>query len=259
MSKPNRYENSSSIKGAVIFLLAIVTLMQLIWPITHVGRSADGVDNPIMVLIYQFLYMTLMIAGIIVARDNHFLSRALALLGFGWIVTGIVYAFNQTASWALMTGYAMIALFQMMVVYILIRFIFTARTITRDVLYAACAIYLLLGSIFVPIYGLIESATFFPSGGVNGGIHAFSDGSIQPGEIFPWQTFIYFSYVTLTTLGYGDILPVNGWARSAVTTEAIIGVLYITVIMARLVGLYATQEIEEEILEIEELPDDSRS
>ena len=86
-------------------------------------------------------------------------------------------------------------------------------------------------------------------------MHAFSDGNIQPGEIFPWQTFIYYSYSTLTTLGYGDILPIQPWARAAATLEAILGVLYITIIMARLVGLYATSEVDEvveELLEREE-------
>ena len=239
--------DNKAIKGAVLYLLLLVTLVQMAWPITLIGQSADGTDNPLMVLIYQFLYMTLMVAGIIVARDNPTLSRNLVVLGILWLFTGMVYAFNQTASWALIAGYAVIATFQITVTFVLLRYIFTATNITRDILYAACAVYLLLGAIFVPIYGLIESLTFFSSGGLEGGIHAFSDGIIQAGEIFPWQTFIYYSYSTLTTLGYGDILPLSGWARAAATLEAIIGVLYITVIMARLVGLYASHEVEEAI------------
>jgi hypothetical protein len=52
-----------------------------------------------------------------------------------------------------------------------------------------------------------------------------------------WPQFIYFSLVTLTTSGYGDILPVSGWARALANVEQVIGVLYIAVLMARLVGL----------------------
>lgn len=241
-SRPsNSAAGEDAIHGAVIYLLLLVTLVQMIWPITLVGQAADGTANPIMVLIYQLLYMTLMIAGILVARDSRLLSRTLIVLGIGWLVTGIIYAFNQTASWALITGYVVIAAFQITVTYVLLRYIFAARTVTRDVLYAACAVYLLLGAIFVPTYGLIESATFFQSGGLNGGSHAFDDGVIQPGQVLPWQTLIYYSYSTLTTLGYGDILPVSPWARAAATLEALVGVLYITVIMARLVGLYASR------------------
>lgn len=247
VNQTNGKQDNKAIKGGVIYLLMLITLVQIIWPITLVNPSPDGTDNPVFVLLYQVLYMSLMVAGIIVARDNRWLSRMLVVLGVGWLVTGVFYIFNQTASWALFSGYGVIGVFQAMVTYVLLRFIFSSRTITRDVLYAACAVYLLLGAIFVPIYGLIESAAFFQTGALDGGLHAFDDGVIQAGEVFPWQTFIYYSYSTLTTLGYGDILPISPWARAAATLEAIIGVLYITVIMARLVGLYASHEVEDVI------------
>jgi voltage-gated potassium channel Kch len=48
----------------------------------------------------------------------------------------------------------------------------------------------------------------------------------------------YFSYVTLTTLGYGDITPILPAARSVTILEAILGQLYLTIVLARLVGLY---------------------
>ncbi|MCZ6631886.1 MAG: ion channel [bacterium] len=52
-----------------------------------------------------------------------------------------------------------------------------------------------------------------------------------------------YSYATLTTLGYGDITPTTLWAGSFAGLEAIVGVLYIAILMARLVGLYAHQKI----------------
>ena len=51
------------------------------------------------------------------------------------------------------------------------------------------------------------------------------------------QGFLYFSVVTITTLGYGDITPIHPWARSAVMLEAIIGPLYLAILVARLVSL----------------------
>jgi hypothetical protein len=48
----------------------------------------------------------------------------------------------------------------------------------------------------------------------------------------------YFSFVTLTTLGYGDIRPLTSFARTACWLEAVIGQLYLTVLIARLVGLH---------------------
>ena len=53
--------------------------------------------------------------------------------------------------------------------------------------------------------------------------------------------------MTLTTLGYGDIVPVTLWARSLVSLEAIIGVLYVTIILARLVGLYIASDADAQV------------
>jgi MFS-type transporter involved in bile tolerance (Atg22 family) len=53
-----------------------------------------------------------------------------------------------------------------------------------------------------------------------------------------WQQFVYYSLVTLSTAGYGDILPSNMWARMLAGLEATIGVLYVAILVARLVSLY---------------------
>jgi nicotinamide riboside transporter PnuC len=70
------------------------------------------------------------------------------------------------------------------------------------------------------------------------------------GTAITWHQLIYYSYVTLTSTGYGDILPVSLWARSAATLEAILGILYITVIMSRLVGIYSTDRRSESDLNL---------
>ncbi len=58
--------------------------------------------------------------------------------------------------------------------------------------------------------------------------------------IYPFKIYelFYFSYTTLTTLGYGDIRPISAIARSFAISEAIIGQLYLTILVARLVGLH---------------------
>ena len=57
---------------------------------------------------------------------------------------------------------------------------------------------------------------------------------------------IYFSFVTLTTLGYGDISPVSSLARSLTITEALIGQVFLAVVIARLVGLQISSGIKED-------------
>ena len=58
------------------------------------------------------------------------------------------------------------------------------------------------------------------------------------------QAVVYFSFTTLTTLGYGDIVPVHPLARSLAYLEAIVGPLFVAVLIARLVALQVTSETE---------------
>ena len=68
--------------------------------------------------------------------------------------------------------------------------------------------------------------------------------SWQPGSISftdgadIWSTSIYYSLVTLTSLGYGDILPISPLARVVAGLEAVVGVLYIAVMIGSIVGTY---------------------
>ena len=234
----NKDTTSPAIQGRVIYVLGLVALVQSIYPIT-----ADG--SLLTQLIYQVLYASLLVVGILVARDQPVYTRLLTIFSIGWLFGGVIYAFNSDAIWASLLAYGSIVPFQCLVALVLVKFIFSVHQVNRDVIYAASAVYLLIGAIFVPIFGIIETITFAQTGG----LHAFTEPGISSGELFPWQTFIYYSYATLTTLGYGDVLPVTMWARSVATLEAIVGVLFITIIMARLVGLYASQEIEQDLEE----------
>jgi len=111
----------------------------------------------------------------------------------------------------------------------LLRFILRAPTVDSEVLAAGVATYLLLGMLWMFLYllvGFVEP-------------HAFSLPSSAAGKttLDPFNAF-YFSFVTLTTVGYGDILPVMPIARMLAVVEAVTGVLYLAVLIARLVTLY---------------------
>ena len=221
--------------GRVIYLLAIIALIQTFYPITE--------NAPSWVLIgFQFLYLLQIVAGILVVRDSPRSLTYLIGLGILWAVAAVAYALNQSSLLAQLGAYAAIALYQAMVIGVLLRFIFTTRRIDLDVIYAACAIYLLVGAVFVGIFGSLDVLTVQATGA-----HAFRDSLLPPDAHLPWQHLVYYSYITLTTVGYGDVLPVTLWARAFATLEATIGVLYLTVIVARLVGLYASKEVEEEL------------
>lgn len=214
---------NETVQSSVLYLLIFVILVQFIYPITLRG--------PIFLIAYQILYAAMFAAGVYLSRDSwlHLIitgTMALLFLGFG-----IAYALDPDSEWKLLVTYIVLVPYLATVNYVLLRYIFLSRSVTRDVLYAATAVYLLLGALFVPIYGLLE--TVQPGSFVDS---ANLDVAIQ------WQYFIYFSYTTLTTVGYGDFLPLSPWARSIANLEAVIGVLYIAIMMARLVSLYNVKE-----------------
>ncbi|MEL7436840.1 MAG: potassium channel family protein, partial [Chloroflexota bacterium] len=217
-------QEAHAIEGKVIYVLALVIIVQTLYPFT-------ASDSLIPLFIYQFLYGMLMFAGVIVARQSPIYFRLLIIFGIVWLISGAVFAFYQDVVWIETIAYAVIFCFQALVIRVLLEYIFITNTVNRDVLYAAITVYVLLGALFVPIYGMVEDFTFLQTGQ-----GAFSDSLADPTMPLPWQTFIYYSYATLTTLGYGDILPVTMWSRSIASVQAVVGVLYTTIIMARLVS-----------------------
>lgn len=208
-----------TVRGRVVYLLGLAALLHVIYPITLDGGAAS-------LIIYNVLYTGMFLAGIFVASDSRPHLVITVVIALAWLVLAVLYALDPANLWKVAATYLALNAFQATLVWLLVRYIFSARAVTGDVLYAAITVYILIGALFVPLYGSLE--LWQPGSFVD-------NGTGQP--VF-WQQFIYFSLVTLTTSGYGDILPVSGWARALANVEQVIGVLYIAILMARLVGLY---------------------
>jgi hypothetical protein len=113
--------------------------------------------------------------------------------------------------------------------YCVLGYVLRSQVITRDQIYAGICMYLMLGFAFGAVFYLIN--TLDPgSFAVSNDLLARSDN----------PDLMYFSFVTLATLGYGDITPRTNIARSLAVVEALAGMLYIAVFMARLVSLHST-------------------
>jgi voltage-gated potassium channel Kch len=98
--------------------------------------------------------------------------------------------------------------------------------IPKHVIWGAIAVYLLIGLCFALLFNLINIIT--PGSLIYG---------LDPGASLGFPDFVYFSYVTLTTLGYGDIVPTTAQARSFAILEAITGALYLAILIAKIVSL----------------------
>lgn len=218
------------LEGKSLYLLILTAIVQFIYPI-----SVDA--SPYIRVGYQGLYLILFIVGIQLVTTNQRQRAITSTLTALWLILGIFLSFQPQVIWGVLSIYSLAALIQILFIIALLQYIFRAPKVTFDVLNAACIIYLLLGGAFAPVYGIIETVTWFPDQVT----HAFVDSvHIYEDRIIPWQAFVYYSFSTLTTLGYGELTPLSYWGRSVATLEAVVGVLYITIVVARLVGLYAT-------------------
>jgi hypothetical protein len=124
-------------------------------------------------------------------------------------------------------------LFMGFVVLHLLLFIIRAPRVDSEVLCAGVAGYLMVGLLWAAAYLLV--ARLAPDSFV------FTVG--PPGsQSMQGFTGLYYSFITLTTVGYGDIVPVSSVARMLAMTEAMTGTLYMAILVARLVSLYSSPD-----------------
>jgi hypothetical protein len=145
-----------------------------------------------------------------------------ALLVVPSYTIGIVYLVFAIAFYLLVTATVVVR-------------VFSEQRVTMDTINGASCVYLFLGIIFAHIFSLAE--VLHPG--------SFSMAEHLQEEIARTASegigiLSYFSFVTLTTLGYGEITPVTSVTRSLASLEAIIGQLYLTILVARLVGLHVS-------------------
>ncbi len=154
----------------------------------------------------------------------------ICLLGLPWVVISWLTDFMDSPPVALeIAGLALLTAFNISICVMLLANILTTTKVSLHTLSRAVSAYLLLGVAWAGIYGLLQ---------------ILEPGSLRVPEGSQWGSHVYFSFVTLTTLGYGDVTPVTEVARSVVMIEAIVGPMYLAMIIARLVALYTRGQIE---------------
>jgi hypothetical protein len=118
------------------------------------------------------------------------------------------------------------ALVYFSVLVLLLRYVFGREVIDADRLWGAAAAYLMIGILWCFVYALIElerSQTFLVRGAA---------------EKLELTELLYFSFSTLTTIGFGDIVPITRGAQVAAILEGIVGTLFLAILIAKLVGVY---------------------
>ena len=208
-------------------LLVALALLNLIPVISENPRDVRG---------YSLLWVIVLVAAVHAAAGNRRVTITLALLGiFGYgfrlytLFMPAMATAGNTQDYAEFGQMALTAIFLGLVIFMLLKAIASANRIRGDTVAGAICVYLLVGLFWAMLYGMVEIAE-------PGSFRAPDDLTNAAGILIPEFSFAYYSYVTLTTLGYGDITPVSYRAQTLSWMEAVVGVTFMATAIALLVS-----------------------
>jgi len=207
-------------KGLSIFWALLVIVVFVIPPFLEPGSGRRPAGD--------IAYALLLISGVGALGERRLARRVLMPVALTTLAVQLgSWVMPVPEPWVQGTGLVSLLLFLVVVLGQTLR----AGPITFHRVQGAVAAYLLLGIIWAYAFALL--AHLRPG--------AFA-GPVSPAD--GPRAFVYYSFVTLTTTGYGDILPVHPVARSLAMLEAVTGPLYLAILVARLVSLAVASDLE---------------
>lgn len=210
-------------RGRFLYLLIFILMLIAIQPIDEaIGRFGFFLDLIVSAILVSAIYT-------ISHKKNHIVIGVLLAAPLLFSLWSAYFIKN---AWLEIIGLFCGIAFFAFIIAIILRFIFSQDEITRDLIAGAAVVYLLMAIMWTFAYRVIEM--------------------IQPGSFSLAQghslehafSFLYYSFVTLTTLGYGDIFPVTTAAKACAILEAVIGQLYLVITIAWLVGVHISQSMQ---------------
>lgn len=201
--------------------------------------------------LFEIMFTGLIFVSMYVICDTRRDTLMALVLGTpALVVHAAHYLFPQLFMYTLLT--ACLIVFYVYMTFSVLRHVLREKSVDADIIAGSICIYLLMGMVWAMMYSLVEQIT--PGAFVVGTY--LHDGSVftlneeialvaDEGMTAHFTVFLYFSYTTLTTLGYGDIIPATNAARSLTSLEAIAGILYIGAFVARLISAYRVDDRRE--------------
>jgi hypothetical protein len=201
----------------VRLLLPALLVVTLAYPISLLSTAAA--------IGYALAYVGVYVLGARVAsvtRRRTILATSVACLAAMVVVP---WTLRGDVLWLSLLTYSLLILFHLLVIAAIGEYMLAAPEVDRDVIFAGTSLYVLAGDMFIPAALLVERLSVELAG-----VPAYEGAAVT------WQSMTYFSFTTLTTLGYGDIAPANAVSQALAIGEAIFGVLIVALIIGRLVG-----------------------
>ena len=206
--------------GLLIFIVAMIIIGPLFEE--FVGLS----------ILIDILWSAILVSAIyaVSQKKRHILIAvllALPMLGSIWTKYFVQYKALIVFGSLCGAAFFLFAIIQMLI------FIYDHKEVTRDLIVGAAVVYLFMALMWTFIFVVVET------------LHPGSFNLPEGQNLEATRHFLYYSFVTLTTLGYGDITPITPLARSLCILEAVIGQLYLVVQVAWLVGVHVSQSMLE--------------
>jgi voltage-gated potassium channel len=208
-------------RHSLFLLLSLITFLL----VSTFVKEHHVLGDSILVL---SLYVTLVAGTLELSQKRNLRLPAAFLAGISMLL--MLVHFFRPVPMILVANWLFLAVFLGFVSVALFSYLGQPGSVTRGRIYGLVNLYLLLGLFYFALFNLIQ--TVQPGSFRETGLPA-SDGISR-------HSLLYLSLVTLTTLGYGDVLPVSHAARMVAVLEAVTGVLYIAITVARLVAAYAS-------------------
>jgi hypothetical protein len=207
--------------GRFLFLLLSILLIFVIRPFLE-----DFIKINVLMDIF---FTVILLSGIYAAsQKKNFLIIALAIAFPTLIAHWSAYFLKIPYSF--LVGSILGSIFFAYITIIILFYLFREKEITSDIIIGSICAYFLIGLMWAYVFSameIVKPGSFQIPQQLNIGMHHFT----------------YYSFVTITTLGYGDITPISHPAQSLSFLEAITGQLYIAVLIARLVGIHISQSM----------------
>ena len=212
------------------YLLLLATLLSLFLAIPLVPYGRPG--RLVLVALGLAVLLTAMRA---VWRGRRVRYVALAAGVGGAVAQSLPHGRGGTA--LVVTGDALRLVFFVLVAVTVLSHVMRSDRVTLDAVFGAACVYLLLGLIWARAFTIVETVS-------PGSFHSAGTAAAT------WETgssagaaLVYYSFVTLTTVGYGDISPASPPARALAMLEGLVGQLFIAILVARMVGLHLAGEL----------------
>ena len=219
--RPLKFRRFSAVE-----LLIALALLFFFFPFVEEAKGGD--------LIVSLLLSLVLLSGVLAVSDRKGVLLIALVLAIPAIAGRWINHFwpDVVRPAVFLTAALLLTAF---VVVNLLRFVLRAPSVNVEVLCASISAYLMLGLMWTMAYWLVDQLT--PG--------AFSFNTNAGKQSMNGFNAFYFSFITLSTVGYGDITPVSRIARWLAAMEAMTGLLYVAVLIARLVALYSIPKSDE--------------